>query len=108
MLQTLGWILAFREWIEVRQKPHGSAFGHGANLNHLVLVINEPREKAGDAPELLQRVRKITVRNPEITSLSGAVNLAGNPVSQLFVFFAFLRPKHLLNRVLEGIQAGFN
>src|SRR5712692_6198023 len=101
MLQPFGRVRALRDWIEIREETHRSALGNGANLNQFILVVNEPGEEASKAPELLQCIRKKTVGNFEITVFRGAVNLAGNFVTQQFVFVTLLRPKHLLDGILE-------
>src|SRR5260370_4346180 len=93
MLQPFGRVRALRDWIELREETHRSALGNGANLNQFILVVNEPGEEASKAPELLQCIRKKTVGNFEITVFRSAVNLAGNFVTQQFVFVTLLRPK---------------
>src|SRR5229473_7747037 len=101
MLQPFGRVRALRDWIEIREETHRSPLGDGANLNQFVLVVNEPGEEVSKAPELLQCIRKKTVGNFEITVFRSAVNLAGDFVTQQFVFVTLLRPKHLLDGILE-------
>src|SRR5258708_9135115 len=101
MLQPFGRVRALRDWIEIREETQRSALGTGANLNQFILVVNERAEEASKAPELLQCIRKKTVGSFEITVFRSAVNLAGNFVTQQFVFVTLLRPKHLLDGILE-------
>src|SRR5580692_9554248 len=54
MFKTFGRIRAFREWVEICQQPNRSTLRDRPNLNQLLLLINEPGEKAGDPAQLLQ------------------------------------------------------
>src|SRR5258708_35506079 len=101
MLQPFSRVRALRDWIEIREETSMSALGNGDNLNQFIVFVNEPGEEASKAPELLQCIRKKTVGNFEITVFRGAVNLAGNFVTQQFVFVTLLRPEHLLDGILE-------
>src|ERR1700739_5170940 len=100
----LGRVTAFRERIQICEQPHGSHCGDGSELDELVLLIDEPGEKASDPTEFLQRVGKIPERYLEIALLSRAVDLARNLIAEQRVCRTSFRRQHFTDRIAERFQ----
>src|SRR5207247_4064880 len=90
--------------LEAAEEIDGHPRRNGSDLHPT--LAEEPGYVAVERPEeRAQERRQIAAGHAQIAPHGGAVDHAGDPVSEHAILLPLLRPQHLLDRAVEGAEA---